>query len=282
VTILASSLRTGFFPCARLACGRALAALLVVTTTSVLARPARAGDDGADTDARIKRALELRRERRDREALDELHRVTEKTPRLMVQIGLAEQALGLWPAAERDVKEGLARSSDPWIKKNAKQLEESLQIISSHLATLDVWGVPDGAEVQVNGEVLGRLPLPSPRRVPAGSVRLTVRAGGYESLTKSLEMRPGDDVREHVVLSRLEVSTPPPAVLRESASASLLVQQPEPATKAEDHGSIFGKWWFWTAAGVVVAGASVGLYLALRKGDTNMCLPSAATTCSQW
>jgi hypothetical protein len=256
-------------------------ALFLVTNSSPVA-----AESDKDVDAVIKKAVGLRREGKDREALAELQQASAsgKQPRLSVQIGLAEQALGLWVAAERDLKEGLAHPTDTWIKKNRRALDESLGFIVNHLATLDVWGTPEGAEVSVNGESLGALPLAGPQRVPGESLRLVVKAKGFESLTKTLEMKPGDNLREHVVLTSVELA-PPPLVAQEPPAPGLLLKapvQPDKAEKSDEGGSVFGTWWFWTVAGVLVAGGATAVFLATRKSDSPACVPSGTTTCSQW
>lgn len=48
-----------------------------------------------------------------------------------------------------------------------------------------------------------------------------------------------------------------------STPAGVDVSTTAPATEAPPSGSIFGKWWFWTAVGVVVVAGGVGTFLAL-------------------
>jgi len=236
-----------------------------------------------EIDALIKKAIELRREGRDKEALVELRRAAdiERQPRVAAQIGMAEQALGLWPAAERDLREGLAHDNDPWIKQNHATLQEALTFIEGHLANLDVWGPPDGAEMYLDGERVGVFPLPGPVRVPAGNPELLIQAKGFSAVRRPLEVKAGANVREHVVLRSLALDLPPPEPA--PAEAPPIAPAPKvveaPAAEDEDP-SIFSRWWFWTAAGVVVAGAGVGTYLALHKSDS--CTSSATRTCSSY
>lgn len=66
---------------------------------------------------------------------------------------------------------------------------------------------------------------------------------------------------------------PPPAVATEAVAAERgPVERTEPTTEAP---SVFTRWWFWTAAGILVAGAIV-LGVALQPRDPS-CPP--ATTC---
>lgn len=240
-------------------------------------------DSNKEVEALIKKAIDLRREGKDKEALAELRRASdiERQPRVAAQIGMAEQALGLWPAAERDLREGLGHEGDPWIKQNRATLQDALTFIEGHLANLDVWGPPDGAEMYLDGERVGVFPLPGPVRVPAGNPELLIQAKGFAAVRRPLEVKAGANVREHVVLRSLALDLPPPAPA--PAEAPPMAPAPKVAEASagdDDEPSIFSRWWFWTAAGVVVAGAGVGTYFALHKNDS--CTSSATRTCSSF
>jgi hypothetical protein len=254
---------------------------LPVLLAAVLLVPASArGQDEPQrqVDAIIKKAVELRRQGNDRDALTELQRATSiaNPPRLSAQIGLAEQALGLWPAADKHLREALDHGGDPWIKKNRKLLDESLATVGGHLATLDVWGTPEGAEILIDGEPAGTLPLPVALKVPAGTVELTLRAKNFVPSTRKLEISPGANVREHVVLREISIAVAPPPA--EPAAPAVAVTTPpaatQPAAEDDDRGSIFGRWWFWTIAAVVVAGGVTTAVLLTRSSDCG------AGTCS--
>ena len=123
-------------------------------------------------------------------------------------MGLAEVALGRWSDAETHLQEALAVSSNAWIQKNGKTLESSLSSVRDHLGSLQVLGEPAGAEVVIEGEVRGTLPMEKPLRVRAGECRFDVRAKGYESVSRSLQISPGDLTRETVKLSAVAAPEP--------------------------------------------------------------------------
>jgi hypothetical protein len=255
------------------------AALVALVLSS---RPAVAEDPNAQVDASIRKAVDLRRQGKDREALDELQQAARlaNPPRLTAQIGLAEQALGLWPAAEKHLQQALDQASDPWVHKHRSTLDESMTFVQGRLATLDVWGVPDGAEILVNGESVGTLPLPAPLRVTAGTTQLSVRAKGYTPSVRTLELAVGANQREHVVLLAQEATAPPaePAAPAPATAVSAVSLSPQPAA-ADERPSIFGRWWFWTLAGAVVAGGVTAVVLATRKSGGGC---TTGDTCIQW
>lgn len=224
-------------------------------------------ENKADADAFIKRGVELRKKGQDRAALAEFQRALaiKATPRVFAQIGLAEQALGLWLPAEEHLSGAVKASADPWIIRNRAVLDDALTVVSGHLGTVEVWGEPAGAEVQINGQPAGRLPAPDAVRVIAGACSLAVRAEGYQEAARTLQVSGGTLVRENVQLVRLapplarqpaQEPARPPIV---TAGARLPPDQPE------EHSGVAGRWWFWTAIGVAVVGGAAATFVLLRS-----------------
>jgi hypothetical protein len=249
----------------------AVASVVILLATSVGGGAARAQDEAQkQIDASIKQAIGLRKEGKDRQALDELQRAARlgHSPRLSAQTGFAEQALGLWVPAEKDLRDALAESSDPWIRKNRRTLEESLANVGGHLASVDIWGPPDGAQILIDGEPAGALPLSAPIRVPADTVEVTIRADGFVPAKRKLELSPGANVREHVVLHAIDVTPQPPPTPAAAPVVHLAPTDSPAESPAEQHPSIFTRWWFWTIVAVVVAGGATAAVLATRKDSS--------------
>jgi hypothetical protein len=145
------------------------------------ADPAAAGTPEA-VEALIQRGIQLRKSGDDRGALPELRKAYElgPAPRTAAQLGLVEQALGRWDEAEVHIAESLRATNDPWVKKNRATLEKALTIVRDHVASVQISGDPEGAEVFVNGRRVGTLPLKEPVRVIAGEVDIELRAEGYK------------------------------------------------------------------------------------------------------
>lgn len=175
---------------------------------------------GADkADDLIKRGLDMRREGDDqgaepllREAYDESH-----SPRAAAQLGFCEQALGRWPDAETHLAESLRAAGDPWVKKNHQSIWDALVLVKAHIARLEISGEPPGAEVVVNGNVVGQLPLPAPVRVSGGEIVVEVRARDYSSATQKLRVEGG-----HYQKLQLRAARLPPRVVE-----APLVQAPD-------------------------------------------------------
>ena len=234
--------------------------------------------DELNEDDLIRQGVEKRRQQQDEAALELFRRAygIDKSPRSAAQMGLAEIALGRWSDAEAHLEEALAASSQAWIQKNRKTLESSLSSVREHLGNLQVLGEPIGAEVVIEGEVRGTLPMEKPLRVRAGECRFDVRAKGYESASRTVQISPGDLTRETVKLSA--VTAPEP-----TATASQVPEAPgvqvspssavgEPGEGAAEHGgrSLRITGLAIAGAGAAIAGAGLvfGL-LARAKGQSN-------------
>lgn len=153
--------------------------------------------------AQISRGVALRRQGRDAAALEVFQSAwrSSRAPRALAQVALAEQALGRWVAAEAHLVEALAAGRDPWVRSRLPILQSALAEIRRHVGRLDVVGEPSGAEVVIDGAVVGRLPLSSMLRVPTGSLTFTVRSEGYFPVTRTVQVDSRYPLREPVRLA---------------------------------------------------------------------------------
>jgi len=238
-----------------------------------------------DVDAIIKKGTDLRRKGRDAEALTEFRRAAkiQSSPRVTAQIGLAEQALGLWLDANTHVSQALESHRDPWIAKNLKALERALATIQGHLTQLEVWGSPDGAEILIDGKRVGALPTATVWVAP-GDVPLEIKADGYTSASRVLKVTEGGRLREHV-----ELRLVPPVVAtgptRSEEMPGLRLQASDQGAGAADKdsgaaasGGGHHRWWLWTLIGVGVlsAGGAGAWFLTHRKE------PCDPANCTSW
>jgi hypothetical protein len=210
-----------------------------MVSTTAAPRQGRADEDEADAadgqvaaEEHVQSGLRLRREQRDVEALAEFHEAYKlhATPRIRAQVGLAEQALGQWTAAESDLRAALG-AADSWVNEHRPTIELALGYVETHLGWLLVETNVAGAEVSVDGAVVGRAPLERPARVAAGTAHVSLGADGYRRLDRSVNVEPGERTLVYVEL----VAAPPvPAPSPASAVVSTLPVQlaggsPEPS-----------------------------------------------------
>jgi hypothetical protein len=187
--------------------------------------------DARKSEELIQQGLELRRAGKDADAVPLFRRAYEllPTPRAAAQLGLAEATVKRWGDAATHLEEALATPTDPWIKRNRKALEDSLEDVRTHVGTLELRGEPSGAEVLIGGNLVARLPLDRPLRLSEGKTEIEVRSAGHKTWRKPLNVRAGSTEKLSVRLE-VEPPSPPPEVARTEPQAP--TSEPNIATAA--------------------------------------------------
>jgi hypothetical protein len=171
------------------------------------------GDASAEAEAHIARGLELRRQRRDEDALAEFRAAygAQKSARALAQIALAEDAVGLWVDAEDAFDEVLSSRGDAWVEKRRDALTAELQIVRNHLADLELVISPSSAEVWLNGALAHSRAPTGAFRVASGRILVEIRAAGFETARRVLEVPPGAHEHETIALVESPRAAAPPA-----------------------------------------------------------------------
>lgn len=230
---------------------------------AVLLFGASARADDAETEKLITRGVALREQGKDDEALAVFKKALDKSPssaRARAQVALAEQALGMWVAADADLSLALA-ADDPWIAKNRSALEGALAVVRRHVGSLEVRG-PEGAEVFLDGVRLGTLPGAAPFRAEAGRRSLEVRAKGFHSTERTIEVPANGVARETVTLEPLSPSESSHEPSGKGSAPGVVVVTPDTGASQRLLGWIF----VGTGGALLVAG---GAALLVRQGYVN-------------
>jgi hypothetical protein len=254
---------------------------LVGTTVTVQAE----GDDAGE--AQIRRGLELRKSGQDDQALEAFRSAykVKASPRAQAQMGMAEQALGRWVDAERDLKGALAVEQDGWIARNSATLKRSLATVTEHLGSVQIVGSPAGARVVIDERDVGRLPVDGPARVPAGEVLVTVSAPGYVDISRKITVGAGSLAREVIALHAVAATQAVRAPARVEASAEISPSDDKPglsmsqptrtsgqdgdAAPSEGAGLTTVQEWAIGAGALGVLAAGVGTLFALQAISKN-------------
>lgn len=236
----------------------AVAALAV----AVLGGPRARADASSEADALIAKGVDLREKGRDDEALAVFRQAFAKSAsaRARAQIGLAEQALGMWVLAEADLSAALAATDDPWIAKNRAALDGALGVVRKRIATLEVRGA-EAAEVYLDGVRIGA--GAGPFRVEAGRRTLEVRASGFQSTTRAVELPPGGVARETVTLVATPSASSPRDVAPEARGGPAEDRSRSPAADTGSAQRLLGWAFVGTGAALLATG---GVGLLVRKG----------------
>lgn len=250
--------------------------------------------DGSANDL-IRQGLELRKAGDDRRALPLFQRAyaMDRTPRAAAQLGWAEQAIGRWEDAERHVSEALRATNDPWIAKHHADLDGSLRTIRAHTARVEITGLPKGAEVTVNGQAIGTLPLADSLSVSTGEVVIELRAPGYRPQTRTVTVSAAEYQRQYFSLEkeRLSVTKAPPATTPSLPPQAIVVKpeptppvvtpaQPSPAPPPPGPSSPepapgLRRIAEWTALGLTAASAGVGVVATIINNQKGHAFQSA-------
>jgi tetratricopeptide (TPR) repeat protein len=174
---------------------RSLARACVCVLALVLSSTASA----QEADRLVDEGIALREERRDTEALERFQQAyaIEAAPRTLVQIALAEQALGRFSDAEAHLVQALA-IDDRFISRHRELLEGALAEIRGELGSVHIGGEPEGASVLIGGREVGTTPLST--RVMPGEVEVEVRAAGFAPRRSRIEVARGEVAELEVTL----------------------------------------------------------------------------------
>jgi hypothetical protein len=123
--------------------------------------------------------------------LFERARELERSGRPHGLLGLTEPLLKKWDRSEQHLNAALALTGDPWVEKNQNRvhLMNALNTVREHIGELTVAGTPAGAQVWVNGQSHGTLPLAAPIHVGEGESNVQVTAPGYQPFVRSVTVR---------------------------------------------------------------------------------------------
>jgi hypothetical protein len=193
---------------------RTIIALFICSAVAGAGARTAAASPSDEAESLIRKGVEQRRRGDHAGALELFERASAVSPsaRALAQRGLAESSLRRWVDAERHLRDALERHDSPWIeaKENRSILETALANVRTHLGGVRLQGT-EGAEVMVNGQAAGRLPLSAPVRVPEGSARITAAAPGRRSAEREIVVRGGEEAVVRLELESEAAAPPPPA-----------------------------------------------------------------------
>ena len=259
-----------------------LSALAFVAAMSLAPRaaPAQQQQEAQDPESLIEMGKRLRSAGDDQAAYDYYLRAygIARTARAAGQLALCEFELNRWVESETHLQEALRAGNDPWVRKNRTVLMEMMSKLKMRLGRIEVTGRPEGAEVEIAGRSVGRLPLPGSVRVPAApEVFVRVAANGFKTLRRTVEVQAEELARVVVDLEpgQSDPPTPPLAmggpaldasrIGRGGAVSELGYDRPQPGSWQRKVG-----WIGMVAAGALGAGGAIGLLVRYQKtGEFN-------------
>lgn len=229
----------------------------------------------------LERGVELRRTDQDAEALVLFRQALELAPnssRAQAHLGTTYQAIGHWVLADEFLGKALAQDSDPYVNRHRAALEQAREFVQDHLGSLQVSGGPAGAEVLINGQAIGTLPMREPVRVPVGGYQMEVSLAGHYGVSLPIRISRRALTRELVELLPLSAGA-------RSAGSAGSVRGAAASERVGQERSAGAGWLPWTLAGAGVAAAGVGTVALIQRqrhadrwNDDGECLNVAGQT----
>jgi len=255
---------------------------------AIVSQPAAARADAAEVEALIAKGNELRRAGTPGPALPYFQKAYElaRTPRTTGQLGLAELAAGYPVEAKGHLAAALKTPNDPSIAKYRQTLEDALGMAREQIGELLIKGSPPGAEVVVDGRLVGQLPMPSPIEVVARNTEVVVRAPGYAPHTEQTQILHGITCTLTIDLEKIDKPAAPAPAATSAPAAAVAPAAPRPSAPvttlesrpaaASDSGSGL-RTSAWIVGGAAIAAAGTGLVLNLVANSKASTFDSACT-----
>ena len=212
---------------------------------------------------RFHRGVVLFREGSFDAALAEFKKAYAVSPnfRVLYNVGQVEVERGDHVAAVRMFQKYLDEGADEIPSQRRADVESEIRRLEGRIATLLVEGEVDGAELLIDGAILGTLPMDD-IIVNAGVRRVVIRKTGFKSMEDELTLTGGETTRLEFSLKADASSAPAPSEPRANLREA---RAPSSATQAHE-GSNTPLWVSLAATGVA-AGATVVFALKTRSAD---------------
>jgi len=268
---------------------RLLLLICLCVSISRVARAEPAAFSEAAVQDRIQQGIALRHSGKDAEALAlflDLEKHAPDSVRVLLHVAAAAHATGKWLLAYEYLQKVASFQQDAYYQRHRAEIKAMEDLVLQHVGQLRVVGSPDGAEVLLNGDRVGTLPMAAARVLEVGAYQLTVRKPGYYLLQRPITISGDATLTQEAVELRVQdrISQPSGATDRSWSQAD------HKATAAEGSSSRRA-WLTWTLAGAGVAAAATGGgALAVRESEAShwnndsRCLSgtqSRAETCGQ-
>ncbi|MGA2447317.1 MAG: PEGA domain-containing protein [Polyangiaceae bacterium] len=225
------------------------------------------GENDPGLDEAISRGISLRRAGNDEAALAVFLDVEKRDPtsvRVLLHISTAALAIGKWVMAYNYLQKASAHKDAPYYQRHLAAIENVARTIGERVGQFRVRGSPAGAEVRLNGEIVGLLPMNVSAVLETGLYTLEVSRPGYFSVRRPITITAHELAQEEIDL-RDETSKEGRSVVEPNAAIARTQADSAPAQPW-----IRARWVTWTLAGAaVVLGTTSGIAFAVREQKAN-------------
>jgi hypothetical protein len=265
-------------------------ALLFGLCLLAVPRPALAVDP-VDDDAQvtapaqdlIQQGISLRHSGQDEAALGVFLDAEKRAPnsvRVLLHVTAAAQAAGRWLLAYQYLQKASAYKSTAYYQRYRASIRGMEETVAQHVGQFRVAGSPAGAEVLINGELMGTLPLEGAKVLEVGSYVLEVRKPGFFPLRRPFTIAPGGGLAQETVELK-------PGVLgsKDDSGAGASRSGVRGGPSEPRSSGLGARWITWTLAGsgaALLATSTVAFVIREQKAshwnDSGRCLAEGDPT----
>jgi hypothetical protein len=249
----------------RLALVALLGALLGLSFSVPAAAGSDANGDDPQLEAPIQEGIALRRAGNDEAALTlflGLERSNPDSIRVLLHITAAAQATGRWMMAYSYLRKASTHKNEPYFVRFRSAIKSIEDATTQHVGQFRALGTPAGAEVRLNGDLIGTLPMTDAKPIEVGQYTLEVSLPGFYPLRRSVSIGPGSALTQEAV--ELRVGT----LGSDSASAGgKNARGPSDRQLAERQPWWHARWLTWTLAGATAATAATSVAALVYRND---------------
>lgn len=237
---------------------------VAVLPTAAGAEPSRPSDPALDAAMKhFEQGIALYEEGDYAAALFAFEKAYETKPdhRLLYNIGVTALELKDYAAAIDALSKYLEEGGDEIAEDRRAEVEGQLTTLRSRVGTVTIDCNVEGAEVRVDGKVVGTTPLAGPLTLNLGprTIEVVASDGEHESYSSEVEVAGGSSTTLAVSLSRRSPA-PPPAVLAEEPTEPETAPSRYPKLRVATFVGL-------GVTGLAGAGLAVAGSLALRADD---------------
>ena len=248
--------------------GRRVAAAVIAALVTAMSPAIFAQDSGGSprvAASHFQRAIALYSEADYRAALVEFKRAYAIAPNAAVlyNIGQTQFELQDYAAALTTFERYLAETNAS--DRHRREVEASVKQLANRVGYLIVSSVPDGADIEVGDQIVGKTPLGKPVRVSVGACKVVATMAGRLPVAQVVEVASGDEARVQLTLPLLAepVPTAPWPWVPERERKE---EEPSPPVPASSSGATLEALG-WVATGVLTVGAATFGALAAHQAD---------------
>lgn len=174
--------------------------------------------------------------------------------KVLYNIGQVRIQLGRYAKAKEALEQFLKEGGSTVSSERIQAVNKDLTALAERTASLNVATTEEGADISLDGKVIGTSPLPAPVIVDAGEHNLVVHKSGFYDSAQSLTLAGHDQLELKVELKPIPVST---QITRVETRTSQVNSTP-PRT---------AMWVAWGTTGALAATAGIVGYLGSSKAS---------------